>query len=159
MSPSEDTFQVATPELGGLVAPTIVGSSELLTDPVTGLAVSARMPIDERVSTAVRRALKYATLGEKPNAEKRLALIYYNYPPGKACIGASYLNVGESLARVLAALAEDGYDVSGTPPDTERVLTDITTKARNVGGFAPGELAEMLAAGNAVRIPLERYRS
>jgi cobalamin biosynthesis Mg chelatase CobN len=39
------------------------------------------------------------------------------------------------------------------------LLTYADVKARNVGGFATGELAEMLAAGNAVRIPLERYRS
>ena len=32
------------------------------------------------------------------------------------------------------------------------MLTDITTKARNVGGYAPGELDEMLAQGGAVRV-------
>ena len=39
--------------------------------------------------------------------------MYYNYPPGKANIGASYLNVAESLANILQRLAKDGYDLGG----------------------------------------------
>ena len=37
-------------------------------------------------------------------------------------------------------------------------LDDITTKARNVGGYAPGELNEMVTQGSAVRVPIADYR-
>ena len=154
----EGTFQVAVPELAGLVAPTVVGSQERIDDPETGLTIVVRQPIPERVTMAVRRALLYGRLGAKRNQDKRLALVYYNYPPGKAGIGASYLNVAESLANILERLSQEGYDVGGPAPSADRVLDDITTKARNVGGYAPGELDALLGSGTAVRVTLDNYR-
>src|SRR5262249_18682445 len=93
----EGTFQVAVPELAGTIAPIVVGSQEKLKDRETGLTMVALRPIASRMSTAVQRAMKYAALRDKPNSEKHIALVFYNYPPGKANIGASYLNVAESL--------------------------------------------------------------
>jgi cobaltochelatase CobN len=128
-------------------------------DAETGVTMIVNHPIASRVTTAVQRAIKYAGLRRKANAEKRVALVYYNYPPGKANIGASYLNVAGSLANILQRLSQDGYDVGGTVDlPSDRVLADITTKARNVGGYAPGELEEMLAAGNAVRVTAAEYQ-
>jgi cobaltochelatase CobN len=110
------------------------------------------------VTTAVERALRYAALRRKANADKRLAVMYYNYPPGKAGIGASYLNVAESLANILQRLAKEGYDLGGADLGAERVLGDITTKARNVGGYAAGELDAMIAEGSAVRVSMAEYK-
>src|SRR5262245_40447964 len=136
----EGTFTLAVPELAGTVAPTVVGTKEKVRDPKSGLTSVVTSPISERVETAVSRALKYAELRKKPNAEKKIALIYYNYPPGKANIGASYLNVAESIANTLQRMKAEGYDVGPGPLDADSVLADITTKARNVMGAAPGEL-------------------
>lgn len=158
LSAFEGTFNLASPELAGTIAPTVVGTKEKVRDPVSGLNSVITSPIAERVEMAVARALRYAELSRKPNADKNVALIYYNYPPGKANIGASYLNVAESLASILQRMAAEGYDVGGTPPDADAVLADITTKARNVMGGAPGELEEMIAQGGAERVPLEEYR-
>jgi cobaltochelatase CobN len=158
LSMFEGTFQVAVPELGGLVAPTVVGSHEKTLDLETGLTVVSNRPIASRVTAAVQRALRYAALASKPNAAKRLAVMYYNYPPGKANIGASYLNVAESLANIMNRLRADGYDVGRAADFTaDGVLADITTKAHNVGSYAPGELDAMLKTGNAVRVPLAEY--
>ena len=161
LSMFEGTFQVAVPELSGLVAPTVVGSQERLEDPATGLTIVVRQPIASRVTMAVRRALRYAALRATPNIDKRVAVLFYNYPPGKAGIGASYLNVAESLANILERLEREGYDLGGGTPDlsADAVLREITTKARNVGGYAPGELDDMLLAHeSAVRISLADYR-
>ncbi len=159
----EGTFQVVSPELAGLVAPTVVGSQERIADPDTGLTIVARRPIPSRVAMAVRRALRYAALAATPNAGKRLALLYYNYPPGKADIGASYLNVAESLANVLERLREEGYDVGdlgGGEIDlsADALLEKMLDGARNVGSYAPGELDRMLDGGDAVRIGMDLYR-
>lgn len=154
----EGTFQVAVPELAGTIAPTVVGSKEKVRDAETGLSVVVTRPIASRVTTAVERAMRYATLRAKANAQKRVALMFYNYPPGKANIGASYLNVAESLAGILQRLATEGYDLGGTDLSATRVLSDITTKARNVGGYAPGELQDLLADGSAVRVSFADYR-
>ena len=83
--------------------------------------------------------------------------MFYNYPPGKAGIGASYLNVAESLANILQRLGREGYDVGEQELSADRVLDDITTKARNVGGYAPGELGALLEQGTAIRVSLREY--
>jgi cobaltochelatase CobN len=158
LSMFEGTFQVAVPELGGLVAPTVVGSREKILDLETGISIVTNRPIASRVTAAVQRALRYADLRSTPNASKRLALMYYNYPPGKANIGASYLNVAESLANILARLKAEGYDVGAADITADAVLAELTAKAHNVGSYAPGELEQMLAAGGAVRIPVAEYR-
>lgn len=159
MSLFEGTFQMAVPELAGTTAPTIVGSKEKMRDPETGLTVVVTHPIASRVSIAVERGLRYAALRLKANRDKHVALMFYNYPPGKANIGASYLNVAESLANILQRLARDGYDLGGADVSAAHVLADITTKGRNVGGYAPGELSALVQQGGAVKVDLKDYRS
>ena len=160
LSMFEGTFQVAVPELSGLVAPTVVGSQERVEDPDTGLTIVSRQPIASRVTMVVRRALRYAALRAIPNPDKRVAVVFYNYPPGKAGIGASYLNVAESLSNLLTRLEREGYDLGGDDIDlsADALLHEITTKARNVGGYAPGELDAMLAQDSVVRISMTDYR-
>ncbi|MEQ1946993.1 MAG: cobaltochelatase subunit CobN [Bryobacteraceae bacterium] len=158
LSTFEGTFQVAVPELGGLVAPTVVGSKEKLKDPVTGLTMIVTRPIASQVAKAVERGLRYQALRAKANKDKRVAMMYYNYPPGKANIGASYLNVAVSISNILQRMKADGYDTGNAELSPEAVLKDITEKARNVGGYAPGELQELLAQGSAVRISMPEYR-
>jgi cobaltochelatase CobN len=158
MTMFEGTFQVAVPELAGTIAPTIVGSKEKIRDAETGLTLVVTRPIESRVPVAVERALRYAELRRKANAEKRLAVMYYNYPPGKANIGASYLNVAESLAFILQRLAREGYDLGAADLTADRILEDVTTKGRNVGSYAPGELDAMIAAGSAIRVNMADYQ-
>ncbi len=158
LSMFEGTFNLAVPELAGTIAPIVVGTKEKIRDEATGLTSVITSPIRSRVEMAVARALRYAELRRKANADKKIALIYYNYPPGKANIGASYLNVAETLSNTLQRLKAEGYDVGDKPLDADSVLADITSKARNVMGAAPGELQEMLAQGGVVRVPVPEYR-
>ena len=108
----------------------MVGSQEQIDDPDTGLSIVVRRPIAARVTLAVQRALRYGALAGKPNGEKRLAVVFYNYPPGKAGIGASYLNVAESLANILQRLRREGYDVGDGDLSGDALLTELTAKAR-----------------------------
>ena len=140
-----------------MVAPTVVGSQEKVIDPDTGLSVVVRTPIPEQVRMAVQRGLRYAALGSKANREKRVAIVFYNYPAGKANIGASYLNVAESLAAILQRLAEEGYDVGDSPTTGTAVLDELLAKSRNVGGYAPGELDALVAGGTTVQVGMADY--
>ena len=159
LSMFEGTFQIAVPELAGLVAPTVVGSKERRTDPDTGLTIISSQPISSRIALAVRRALGYAALGAVTNADKRVAILFYNYPPGKAGIGASYLNVAESLANVLQRMRAAGYDLGRDDIDlsSEGLLDQMIARARNVGGYAPGELDAMLTQEGAARAWMGDY--
>ena len=64
----EGTFQVAVPELAGLVAPTVIGSQEKVKDAETGMTVVVRKPIASQVTMAVQRGMKYAALRRRPTA-------------------------------------------------------------------------------------------
>ena len=159
LSMFEGTFQIAVPELAGLVAPTVVGSQERVRDAETGLTIVVRHPIAARITMVVQRARRYAALAATPNRDKRIAVLYYNYPPGKAGVGASYLNVAESLSNILQRLEHDGYNLgAGRDLSADGVLAEILESGRNVGGYAPGELDAMLSHGTAVRIAVTDYR-
>ena len=153
----EGTFNVAVPEVAGTIAPTVVGSQEKITDLDTGMRVVVRRPIASQVQLAVSRALRYATLRATANRDKRVAVLFYNYPPGKANIGASYLNVAESLANILQRLKQDGFDVGTADLSSASVLQTLLTRSRNVAGYAPGELQELVKDGGAMRVGIPEY--
>ncbi|MFT3907614.1 MAG: cobaltochelatase subunit CobN [Steroidobacteraceae bacterium] len=160
LSDFEGTFNLAVPELAGTIAPTVISTKEKIRDATSGLTAIVTTPVASRTSMLVSRALRYAALRGKPNATKHVALLYYDYPPGKANIGASYLNVADSIANILGELARQGYDLGGAAPSSAQVLADITTRARNVLGHAPGDLQELVAAdSDAVRISMTQYRA
>ncbi|MGC8984615.1 MAG: cobaltochelatase subunit CobN [Thermosulfidibacteraceae bacterium] len=50
---------------------------------VTGLEYVEERPISERIQRIVQSVEVWINLQEKSNHEKKVALIYYNYPPGK----------------------------------------------------------------------------
>jgi cobaltochelatase CobN len=155
----EGTFQVAVPELAGLVSPTVIGSQEKVFDKDTGLTVVERTPIASQVTSAVQRALKYAALRRISNKDKKVAIVFYDYPAGKANIGASYLNVAESIAQILQRLQKEGYDLGpAAAKNGDAVLKDLADKARNVGGYAPGELQALVTQGTAVQVGMAEYK-
>jgi cobaltochelatase CobN len=158
LSMFENVFQIAIPELSGLIAPIVVGTEERRYDPVLRADVVVAQALPERVRMAVKRLQRYLTLQTKSNANKRLALVYYNYPPGKANIGASYLNTLRSVASVLQRLKAEGYDVGEGPLTEEEVTRRALAGGRNVGSYAPGELNAMVASGQVVRVPAQRYQ-
>jgi cobaltochelatase CobN len=158
LSMFENVFQIAIPELSGVVAPIVVGTEERRFDPLLKADVVVAQPLPERVRMAVKRLQRYLTLQTKPNASKRLALVYYNYPPGKANIGASYLNTLRSIATVLQRLKAEGYDVGTGPLTEEEVTRRALAGGRNVGSFAPGELQAMVVNGQVARVPSHRYQ-
>lgn len=154
----EGTFQVAAPELAGLIAPTVVGSRERAIAPETGVPAVFQTPIAPRVRRAVDRALNLAALAAKPNADKRLAVFFYNYPAGAAGIGASYLNVAGSLANLFNRLVTEGYTLGQARFEEDVLLEQLTSGVRNIAGYAPGELAAIAAEKRGIKVPLQRYQ-
>ena len=108
---AERSWQVGGPEFAGILAPTVVASKERRKDAATGLEYVAEVPIPERVSRLADRVRKWVDLAVLAEHDKRVALLYYNYPPGKQNVGASYLNVmPRSLWQILTRLEAEGYD-------------------------------------------------
>ncbi len=145
--------QIISPERAGATEPLLIATTE-----TPGGGGAARLvPVPERVEAAAARAARWVALGAKPNHEKRLAVIYYNNPPGKATLGASYLNLIPSLVNMLERLREEGYLVDTRTPDEEQLKSMLMLAGRNVGDYAPGELDALLREGHAALLPLQRY--
>lgn len=118
-------YRVAMPELQGVSQPLVLAAMQASKqDPQTGVLVSRSRPVDEQVALLVKRVERWAALAEKPNNDKKLAIIYYNHPPGRHNIGADNLNVPASLFTLLNRLQAEGY-TTGPLPETEEALLDL----------------------------------
>ncbi len=111
------------------------------------------------VMDAVNRGARWLALQDKPNAEKRIGLVYFNNPPGKGNIGASYLNVFPTLAAVLARLRESGYQTGDHLPTEKELETLLEIGGRNVELWAPGELEALVEKGHVVLVSMKKYRA
>ncbi|MCL4456579.1 MAG: cobaltochelatase subunit CobN [Nitrospirae bacterium] len=155
----ERSWQIALPELAGIIQPTVVASKEKMIDKETGIEYMEEKPIHDRINRLVDRVKAWINLQDKANKDKRIAIIYYNYPPGKQNIGASYLNVlPESLYEILNMLKAEGYDVTGQEVNKERLFNNIHNYARNIGNWAAGEIDRLARTGKPVLIPIETYK-
>jgi cobaltochelatase CobN len=149
-------YQVAMPELQGMIEPIAVAAEvEKSVDPLTGAAIGSFVPIDERIDRVVERITRWIRLQDKPNSEKRVALIYYNHPPGKQNIGADYLNVPETIVGLLQSLEGDGYTVKNIPANVDALVDLLTRRGINVANYAAGQ--RRLLAEKSPTLPLQDY--
>ncbi|MDD3042092.1 MAG: cobaltochelatase subunit CobN [Methanosarcinaceae archaeon] len=121
-------------------------------------------PIPSQIDWIANRSINWAELKLKDNNEKNVAIIYYNYPPGKDNVGASYLNTISSMVSILQNMneSERNYNVEDIPENSTELLDSIQSRGRNVGNWAPGELEAMvrngIESGDMVLLPMETYR-
>ncbi len=111
--------------------------------------------IPEQSQALADKALRMLALQQKPHAEKRLGLMFWNYPPGEKNLSASYLNLPRSLVQTLEVLRKDGYQTS---------VHDETTLTSNLQrllapSYRDGELPGLLRDDLAELFPVASYRS
>ncbi|WP_318786553.1 cobaltochelatase subunit CobN [Methanimicrococcus hacksteinii] len=70
-----------------------------------GGSIEKSVGYPDQIEWMAERASAWAYLKQETNDQKDIALLYYNYPPGKADIGANYLDIIRSFAG-----SEDGTD-------------------------------------------------
>ncbi len=162
----ERTWQMAGAELAGLIQPTVVASRERVTDTQTGLAYIEEQPIAERIDRLTARVDAWLALRRTANADKRIALLYYNYPHGSETIGAAYLNVlPESLWQIVQRFSADGYFAADgsarIPTDKATLQADIqrwgSYPTKGASTYSKG-IAQLAASGEALLVPLADYR-
>lgn len=158
ISPLCTAWQVCTPELNGAIEPSIVGGKEAASLKGVTQAVYDTVPLPGYIDFVVRRIKAWHALQVKPNRDKKIAILYWNHPPGKQNVGASYLNIFRSLAHILSSLKSNDYRVEGRLPTEEEIKHRILLSGRNVGSWAPGELAKLISAGEVIRIPISKYK-
>jgi cobaltochelatase CobN len=125
VSPIYSALAVSLPEMDGAIEPIMLAAFEAGDERGDVGGIKA---IPGRVGKVARRAAAWGRLRKKSNAEKKIAYILYNYPPGKATVGsAAYLDVFSSLINLLGKMKEEGYDV-GVYPKTARDFLRLITQ-------------------------------
>ena len=112
------------------------------------------VPIAAQADAVVGKALNLAHLQRKQNADKRLSIFFWNYPPGEKNLSASFLNVPRSLQTTLAALQAAGYD---TESPSEPLLIGNLQRLL-APSYRQGELEPLLRDGLAATLPVAQYR-
>lgn len=151
LPPGRLPIQVGNPEHSGVSEPILIAATAPKSEG------GKPVPVLAQVELAASRAARWVVLRNKPNQEKKLALIYFNNPPGKATLGASYLDLIPSLRNVVERLAKENYQTGGQLPDAGRLKKLLMLSGRNVGEYAPGELDALLNEGHAALLPVTRY--
>lgn len=121
--PLESTMMIAIPELDGGTVPMVFGGrSDGSATPCTGCQrrctfpaaseVRAMQTCSERAEMLAARTAKIIALHRAANAEKRVAVVLFNFPPNAGAAGtAQFLSVFASLHATLQRLAREGYAV------------------------------------------------
>lgn len=112
LNPLEIVIGVTLPELDGGIEPIFVSGLESTDDEILG-KVKRQVVIPDRIEKLGERIKKRINLRNKPNSEKKVAIITYNYPPGEENLAsAGYLDVFESMKVFIEKLKEQGYKVN-----------------------------------------------
>ncbi len=136
-------FVLVLPEAAGVVDPMIVAA----VDQASGRAE----PIDYQLEHFVNKALNYASLKHKPNADKRMTVMVW----GSIDVGASFLNIPDTLRSISTRLNNEGYSVDQVNSDyfTDRIKPILEPFYREF------ELEQLLKDDLAELMPVDDYLS
>ena len=141
-------YRVALPELQGSGQPIVVSAVRPgRPDPVTGIELRRIEPIAQEQQRLISRVVRWQILAVKSNRDKRVAVIYYNHPPGRQNIGADNLDVPQSLFEILHRLKAEGYDTGELPTTAEALLDKVMAEGVNMpeDGATLREMAKSIA--------------
>jgi cobaltochelatase CobN len=145
------------PNVDGIFEFIVIGDS--IYDPDT--QTSEYKPRATQIDWIVNRSINWAELKLNENKDKKVAIIYYNYPSGKDNIGASYLDTISSMRLLLNKMEENDFTVTGVPENNSQLLEMIWAQGINAGSWAPGVMNEMVenrTEWGLQLIPMETYR-
>ena len=141
LTPMQAAMNIALPELDGISEPIIFGGPTITQEKF--------IPNERELDLAARRIARRVRLRHKTNVDKKVAIVLFNFPPNLGNIGtAAFLDVFESLYRVMEEMAAEGYDVD-LPESVDALRTSIIE----------GNAARYGTDGNvAAQLPVTEYR-
>jgi cobaltochelatase CobN len=161
LSPLDVGNQVAIPEFDGRLISVPFSFKETDADGLTHYVADP-----ERAARVAGTAVAHARLRHTPPAERRIVVMLSAYPTKHARIGnAVGLDTPASVVRLLAAMAEQGYDIGPFDgPDALPGVTDLDGDRLvhaliAAGGQDADWLTSEQLSGNPVRISASDYRA
>ena len=133
LSPMDVSVSVAMPEFDGiLIAVPVAARGQADIDPLTGAKMIRFVPIEERVRKLVRLSLNWGRLRQVPNKEKKVAILFHNYPPRDDRIGSAFgLDSPVSVINILRDMKAAGYVVDGLPESGDALIGEIKRGVTN----------------------------
>lgn len=150
--------QVCMPEQNGGIEPTVLGGKVPVRLKGMTDVLYDRIALPEHVDFLIKRIQAWHHLKTTPNRDKKIALLYWNHPPGKQNIGGSYMNCFRSIETIVSELRQQGYTMGNETLTEENVRERILFGARNVGSWAPGELDRLIESKSVIKIPVSEYK-
>ena len=127
LNPMEVSIAVSLPEFDGVIHSVPIAAR--VKDDVGDVTWQL---MEERMVRLAAKAKKWAFLGKKPNQEKKIAIVFHNYPPTNSNIGsAAGLDSPESVRRLLEKMRDVGYTVETIPEDSKAFMKLLTDNATN----------------------------
>lgn len=123
LMPVEATMMVAIPELDGATGSCIFGGRSSAT--VNGRQSRDMQAQPERIDSLAARVERLVQLRRTARAERKLAIVLFNFPPNSGSTGtAAHLSVFSSLLNTLRKLKDEGYSVK-VPDSVESLRKNI----------------------------------
>ncbi|AOS84542.1 magnesium chelatase subunit H [Chlorobaculum limnaeum] len=141
LTPLQTALSVAVPELDGAIEPHVFAGLEEGSD--------RTLPLETETRALADRVARLVRLRRKANADKKLAIVLFNFPPNLGNAGtAAFLDVFESLLRLMRKLKDEGYQID-LPASVDALRDKLLEGNRLVFG----------TDGNvAAHYPVEQYR-
>lgn len=140
---------IVMPEFDGtLITVPIAAMDCCQVNPSTGTRIIKYEPIPERVAKLGRLAINWGRLKFISNKEKKVAIIFHNYPPRNDTIGHAFgLDSSVSVMNILKGLKDQGYLLDGLPESSQELMDTIVNGLTNDRRWASSqELAEKALA-------------
>lgn len=135
LTPMEISCSVAMAEFDGVIHAVPIAGKECSPEGIIYF-----QPIGERISRLVRKAAKWAQLKRKRNADKKIAIVFHNYPANNSNIGSAQgMDSPESIRLLLAIMTEQGYKIDHVPADSQAFMQQLVTQATNDRRFLSDE--------------------
>jgi magnesium chelatase subunit H len=155
--PVETTIMVAIPELDGGIVPMTFGGrcGRANTDNACAGCDGTSCTRDmishaERAGMLAARAAALVSLRRKSRADRKIAVVLFNFPPNAGAIGtAAYLAVFQSLFNTMGALRDAGYTID-VPESVDALRAMILTGNAAQHG-TEANVAELITADHHVR--------
>ncbi len=135
LSARDIAMNVALPEVDGRILSRAVSfKSEARFDAATECPVVAYAPRAERVGFVAGLAANWLRLRQTPPAERRIALVFANYPNRDGRLGNGVgLDTPAGALNLLGALARAGYVLGELPPSGDALIARLAAGPTGAG--------------------------
>ncbi|MBZ0164680.1 MAG: cobaltochelatase subunit CobN [Notoacmeibacter sp.] len=112
------------------------------------------VPMPEQLELVLSKAMRLAKLRHTANADKRVAMVYWNTPAGETNMGGSNLNLPRSMLKLAAAMRDIGYDIGALDEE------EIIDRARGMVAprYRAEAMTELVRGADWAFLPMQDYR-